>query len=65
MAIESKKKPPMCEIIKSKPRAYQIGWMQARDGGMREIIHADAKTLKQYSEGYLAYQEIDQVHCLG
>ena len=55
----------MCEIIKSKPRAYQIGWMQARDGGMREIIHADAKTLKQYSEGYLAYQNINQVHCLG
>jgi hypothetical protein len=65
MAIESKKKPPMCENIKSKPRAYQIGWMQARDGGMREIIHADAKTLKQYSEGYLAYQEVSQVHLPG
>jgi hypothetical protein len=65
MAIESKKKPPLSEEIKKKPPAFQIGWMQARDGGVQEIITADAKTLKQYSEGYLAYQEIDRVHCPG
>jgi hypothetical protein len=65
MVIESKKKLPMCEEIKKKPPAFQIGWLQARDGGRQETLNIDAKTLKQYSEGYLAYQEVSQVHLPG